>query len=34
MVNKCDHKTFYQKHTAKHNDNVICYDDCGVVLCR
>ena len=27
-------KTVYQKCCAKDNDNVICYVDCGVVLCR
>lgn len=28
------HKTVYQKSCDKDNDNVICYVDCEVVLCR
>ncbi len=27
-------KTLYQKSYDKDNDNVICYADCEVVLCR
>ncbi len=28
------YKSFYQKTYDKDNDNVICYADCEVVLCR
>ena len=31
-INHC--KTVYQTFNDKHNDNVICYDDSEVLLCR
>ena len=34
MLNVVKQVTFYQKTSVKHNDNVICYVESGVVLCR
>lgn len=34
MKNVDKQVTVYQKASDKHNDNVICYVESGVVLCR
>ena len=34
MINIIHRKTVYQTFNDKHNDNVICYDDSEVLLCR
>ena len=34
MKNLMYSKTYYQKPRVKDNDNVICYGDCEVIVCR